>query len=128
MGILTGILRPNGLKGGRSSSPYTFKNTASLTSGSIINFDLELALGGFTCPAAAKEYQGFMPFKNCSTFNNNVDNSIEFIRNNSPEHAVTVTNRGAQDLGDLEVMRFQVKNIGTGTIAPNDIVVTLWNE
>lgn len=90
--------------------------------------DLELGLGGFTCPAAVKEYRGFYPFRNVSILNNDVDYNVEFIPNNAPEHAVVVLNRGAQDLGDLGLMRFQIKNIGSGTIGSGKIVITLWNE
>lgn len=128
MGILAGILRPDGLKGGRSSAVYKFKNTDSISSDSIISFDLEVGKGGFTPTANKREYQGFYPFRNVSILNNDVDYNVEFIPNNAPEHAIAVLNRGAQDLGGMGLIRFQIKNIGSGTIGPGKIIVSLWNE
>jgi hypothetical protein len=117
----------------KASSPYTFKNTAELGVGGIIAFDLQEGTGDFVGARSGgivntTEYQARLPFSNISILNNDTSNPILFIPNNNPDHAITVLNRAAQDLGDVAILRWQVQNLGSGTPSAGSIIITVWNE
>lgn len=112
----------------RVSPAFTFVNTGSISGSGIARMDLELGSGNFSTNASAWEYQKHMPFVNMSILNNNVDYNIEVSTDLVPAHATRIPNRGAEVKGELELLRFKVKNLGTGTIGAEEIIITVWNE
>lgn len=112
----------------RSSAPYTFLNTNDIYPSLIAVYDLQEGAGSFTTAASLSELQNRLPMSNISVLNNDTSNPISFVPNNETAHAIVILNRAAQDLADVSIRNWQVKNLGTGTISAGAIAITVWNE
>lgn len=117
-----GLLRRSAAGSAKRSPPFEFINSGSITSTS--NWVVDLTQDTTTIRGKQRR---FTPFKNVS-IQNNSDQSVRFLPNRNYDRHVNVLNRAMRELGDMDIINFEVELIGITEIGPNEITVTVWNE